>query len=503
MIRTADGIAELADEVGNFYADVDGFINFAYPWGEPGPLESFRGVDRWIREVADDISNQIAINRFDGVHPVPCIYVGVASGNGCAKSTFAAMLVDFIMSTRPMCQGTVMANTGSQLRTKTWPQVQKWTSLCITRDWFTVKAESMTHVELGAQWATNMMTWSLQNTQAIAGQHALTSSSFTVADEASNIPEPVFDDGVDGGLTDGEPFLFLFGNPINRGGRLFRAVFGNLQGRYIHRAVDSRTCEHTNKKQLADWIEERGEDSDWCRAHIKGLPPNAGDLQFIDNQRVADARRRDIAQNDALEPLVMSIDFARGGSAWNIIGYRRGRDARSIPRKRIPGEKTRDTMLMVSIIVEEIEARKPDVLFGDATGIGGPIMDRVRQLVKNIPVIDVMNAGASPDPRFGNMRAFCWGKLKEWLPGGAIEDDEKIELDLTTPEYYHRGDALMLESKEDMEARGFASPDDGDQLAMTLAHPVKSKQKKSDPRSPNGQVRLNGNSNAKRGWMRR
>lgn len=495
---------DLVDSVGAYYADLDGFIDFAYPWLETNsPLEAFDGPERWVREVADDISNQIVINKFDGSTPVPVIQVGVASGNGCAKSTFAAMLVDWIMSTRAMCQGTVIANTGTQLRTKTWPQIIKWTQYCITRDWFNMKAESMTHVDHGALWATNMVTWSMQNPQAIAGQHARESSSFYIADEASNIPESIFD-SIDGGLTDGEPFLFLFGNPMNRGGRLFRSVFGNLQNSFIHKSVDSRDCKFTNKPQIDKWIAERGEDSDWIRAHVKGLPPNADELQFIDNERVQEAQRREVIQSDQNDPLVMSIDFARGGSAFNVIGFRRGRDARSIPRKRIPGEKTRDTTLMTSMIVEMIETFKPDAVFGDATGIGGPIMDRLRQLVKNVPIIDVINAGASPDERYGNVRAYCWAKMKEWLVGAAIERDDKVELDLTGPGFYHnQSDKLMIESKDDMLERGLASPDDGDQMAMTFAVPVRSKQKKAVKVPANVGVRLGAANGSGRGWMRR
>lgn len=498
-MNQAAAARKIETDIGRFYADLYGFIMYAYPWSEKGSLlEKFDGPEHWVKDVADEICEQVLKNNFDGFTPVPVIQVAVASGNGCAKSAFAAMIANWIMSTRPMTQMTVMANTGTQLRTKTWPQMEKWTQLSINRDWWEIGSESIMHKASRRKWAMNAVTWSLQNTQAVAGQHSRDSSSVYIFDEASRIPEEIMEQA-DGGLTDGEPFWIMLGNPTNRQGRLFRAVFGNLRKEYIHRTIDSRTCKYTNKAQIAKWVEERGEDSDWVRAHVKGLAPNADELQFIDNLRVAEARRRLIPDSDKNDPLIMSIDFARGGTANNVIGYRRGRDARSIPAKRISGEKTRDTTLMVSLIVEEIFSRKPDVVFGDATGIGGPIMDRVRQLIKNIPIIDIVNAGKSADERYGNIRAHCWSNMKEWLPGGCIEDDELLEIDLTGPGFYHRKDKLMLESKEDMEENGYASPDWGDQLAMTFApFHVAPKQKKPTPvRQPMRRAASG------RGWMRK
>jgi hypothetical protein len=39
---------------------------------------------------------------------------------------------------------------------------------------------------------------------------------------------------------------------------------------------------------------------------------------------------------------ICGVDVSGGGAAWNVIAFRRGTDARSIPRIRIPGEHTRD-----------------------------------------------------------------------------------------------------------------------------------------------------------------
>ncbi len=488
---------QLADFVGGFYADLYGFLVACYPWKEPGTiLELFEGPENWVQSVADDISNAVAKNGFNGKDPVTPTSVALASGNGCAKSTLSAMVVDWIMSTRPYCQGTVTANTGSQLRTKTWQEIEKWTSMCVTSDWFDLTAEHMRHKIHGSKWATNAVTWNLRNTQAFAGQHARQSSSFYIWDESSHIPDPIFDQA-DGGLVDGEPFSLLLGNPGNRVGKLYRAVYGDLKHKYISRSIDSRTCRYTNKAQINEWIAERGENSDWVRVHVYGLPPAADDLQFIDTIRVAEARKRRVPVIPQNEPLIMGIDFARGGSNWNRISYRRGRDGRAHPSLKIPGDQTRDTMRMVSLVLEEIRDKKPAAIFGDATGIGGPIMDQIRALSKACPIIDFISAGKSPDKRYANASAYVYSKMKEWLVDACIEDDEELEMQLTNREYYHIKDRLMLETKEQMQERGVDSPDWADSLAMTFWMPVLPEIKKT-----NGPSRPSGQTFSGKGWMR-
>lgn len=68
-----------------------------------------------------------------------------------------------------------------------------------------------------------------------------------------------------------------------------------------------------------------------------------------------------------------------------------------------------------------------------------------------------------------------WGQVLEWLRlGAALPKDREILTDLTGVEKHHEAKSgkILLESKKDMKARGLASPDDGDALALTFAAPV-------------------------------
>ena len=92
----------------------------------------------------------------------------------------------------------------------------------------------------------------------------------------------------------------------------------------------------------------------------------------------------------------------------------------------------------------------------------------------NLDPIEVQFGGRPDDPRkYANKRAEMWGKAKEWLQIGCLPKDEALATDLTSVEYGFRpDDSILLESKESMKKRGQASPDDGDALALTFAHPV-------------------------------
>ena len=41
---------------------------------------------------------------------------------------------------------------------------------------------------------------------------------------------------------------------------------------------------------IAEWIETYGVDSDFVRVRVRGLPPTADELQFIDRERIKEAQ---------------------------------------------------------------------------------------------------------------------------------------------------------------------------------------------------------------------
>ena len=99
--------------------------------------------------------------------------MAVASGHGIGKSALVAWIILWAMSTFTDARGIVTANTEGQLRTKTWPELAKWLALCTNRHWFTYTATSLHSSQPGHDktWRVDAITWSENNTEAIAGLH--------------------------------------------------------------------------------------------------------------------------------------------------------------------------------------------------------------------------------------------------------------------------------------------------------------------------------------------
>lgn len=471
-MATADARLEadrnLADFVADHYADPLGFVLNCYRW----PINGEDGPDVWQMDALDAIGQQVRAHRFDGSTPVLPIRMGTSSGHGIGKSALSAWIVNWIMSTRPYARGTITANTNDQLEKKTWAAVREWTKHCLTAHWFEINSAIMYRRGCRESWFCAPQSCAEENSEAFAGQHTKASTSFYIFDEASAIPDVIWD-VAEGGLTDGEPMIFAWGNPTRNTGKFHQHAFGSTRDRWTIRVIDSRSCKFSNKALIDEWATDYGEDSDFFRVRVRGLPPNADELQFIDGARVATAGTN-LVQPLHTDPLILGVDVSGGGAAWTVGRYRRGNDARSIPPLRLTGEQTvRDERrLLISRLAESLREHRPDAVFIDAA-FGAVVVSELRRL--GFPQVFEVNFGdESPDPHYANMRAFMWARAKDWLPTGCVDqNDHRLATDLTKPGFHlDKKDRLVLESKDSMQKRNVASPDDGDALVLTFARPI-------------------------------
>ncbi len=448
-----------------FAHDPLGFVLYAFPWGEPGELADKTGPDAWQRDILESIGKSLD-KSFDAVR------TAVASGHGIGKSALVSWLVLWALATKSDTKVVVTANTEKQLQTKTWPEIAKWHRLSIISHWFKFTATALfsTEAQHDKTWRADAVPWSEQNTEAFAGLHNQGKRLLLVMDEASAIADPVWD-VAEGAMTDEQTEIIwtAFGNPTKPTGR-FRECFagGRFAHRWEHRQIDSRTVAMTNKDQLNQWVADYGEDSDFVRVRVRGVFPKTGAVQFIGSDLVAEAAKRETS-GTLYDPLIFGVDVARFGDDSSVIAYRRGRDARSIPMREFRGL---DTMQFAAMVAEEITARKPQAVFVDEGGVGGGVIDRLRQLGHH--VIGVNFGSASSETRiYSNKRAEMWGRMRDWLAGGAVQDNAELIAELTGPEYsYDKDSRIVLEKKADMKKRGLSSPDKADALALTFAHPV-------------------------------
>lgn len=480
-VATRNVEAELEEFIGQFYDDPLGFVQCCYPW----PINGEAGPDVWQAQTLTEIGEAVKARAFDGVTPVLPIREAISSGHGIGKSALFAWLCDWLMSTRRNAKGTITANTNEQLEKKTWAAIRHWTSLCVTAHWFEINSQIMFRKGARASWFCAPQSCAEENSEAFAGQHEKGSSSFYLFDEASAIPPKIWE-VAEGGLTDGEPFLIAAGNPTRNTGKFHEAVFGARRDRWTSHIIDSRTCKFANKQLIEEWIADYGEDSDFVKVRVRGLPPSADEAQFIELERIQGAQRRKVYPLGD-DPLIAGVDVSGGGAAWTVCRFRKGLDARSRAPIRISGEKSRDRNHIVDVLAERLSDTSDPIsaMFVD-TAFGAAVVERLRMLGHK-QVFEVNFGAESPDPTCANLRACIWKRGKEWLPKGAIpKDDYRLAQDFQAPGYHlNQKNKLVLESKESMQKRGIASPDDGDGHMLTFAQPVKVAQRK--PILPAGQ----------------
>lgn len=464
----------LADECSRFHYDPLGWVLWAFDWGHE-ELEGFDGPDVWQVDYLNDLGREVRARSFDGVTPVDPVRMATASGHGIGKSALTAWVILWIMSTRPYAKGIVTANTSEQLRTKTWAELGKWRSRCIVGHWFEYNSGrgsmSMYHKSWPESWRVDAQTCREENSEAFAGLHAANSTPFYLFDEASAVPDKIWE-VAEGGLTDGEPMFHCFGNPTRNNGR-FSECFGRNKHRWVRRQIDSRTAKMTNKALIETWRHDWGEDSDFFRVRVLGKFPRAGDTQFMPSDVVNLAMKRGPGRYMENDPLICGFDVARGGADNCRIVFRRGKDAKSETSYRIPGEKSRDSMKVVSKLVMVLDRHKPDVIFVDETGIGGPILDRLRQLGYNAIGVG-FGWTADDEKKYANKTAEMGFRMRQWLmEGGSIPDDPELEDELTKRDFWHDAkDRLVLQPKELMKKELGFSPDWADALYLTFAQAV-------------------------------
>jgi hypothetical protein len=218
-----------------------------------------------------------------------------------------------------------------------------------------------------------------------------------------------------------------------------------------------------------------GEDSDFVRVRVRGLPPNADELPYIDRARIARPARREVWALDD-EPLIAGFDVSRGGSAWNVIRFRKGLNGRIRPPIRITGERGRDRDLLVGACAELLQDKRcghrTDMMFVDSA-FGAPIVERLRVLShKNF--VEINFGGKSSDRHEENMRAYMYARAKDWLLKGGIpaDDEDLAQQCCLCGHHINRSGRLVLESEADLKKRGEASSDDADAFVLNFSRRV-------------------------------
>jgi len=452
------------------------FVLYTFPWGKAGtPLEHFSGPRKWQREVLTELTEHIKQNN--GKVDFDTFRMATSSGRGIGKSALVSWLVIWMLTTRIGSTTIVSANSEAQLRSVTWAEITKWLSMAMNTHWFEVSATRVMpakwltelverDLKLGTRyWGVEGRLWSAENPDSYAGVHNF-SGVMLVFDEASGIEDSIWSVAA-GFFTENTPnrFWLAFSNPRRNSGYFYES-FHSKREFWKNKIVDARTVEGTDKAVYQQIIDEYGADSAQAHVEVFGEFPSASDDQFIGSDIVDEAMNRD-KYKDLSAPIILGVDPARFGADSTVIAVRQGRDIIAI--KRFKGD---DTMETVGRIIECMEEYKPVLVNIDEGGLGAGVVDRMKEQRYKVKGVNFANKSKNM-MMYGNKRAEMWGDMRDWLRSASIPKDRTLKTDLISPlmKPDSKG-AIFLESKKDMKARGLASPDAADAIALTFAYPV-------------------------------
>ena len=365
--------AELINDMAHLSKSPLKWVFYSFPWGS-GDLEGETGPDEWQTEILRAVGEGLlTLNE--------AIQIAVASGHDIGKTALLCWLILWGLSTYEDTRIIVTANTETQLKTKTWPELKKWHRLCICSHWFQYNATSLHAVDPDHKetWRADMIPWSEHNSEAFAGLHNKGKRILLIFDEASAIPDVIWEVS-EGALIDADTELIwlAFGNPTQNSGR-FKECFGKFKHRWVHKQIDSRTAKISNKAKIQQWIDDYGIDSDFVKVRVRGMFPNMSAKQFYSVSDCDAALRRQLKPGQFdFAPKILTVDPAWEGDDMLEIGCRQGlayRNLRTIPKN--------DNDIHVANIIAQIEDdEKVDAVFVDA-GYGTGIVSAARTWKRN------------------------------------------------------------------------------------------------------------------------
>lgn len=160
-----------------------------------------------------------------------------------------------------------------------------------------------------------------------------------------------------------------------------------------------------------------------------------------------------------------------GGNDRSTIAERMGALARIIKRTQTP-----DTMQTAGHVLEALRETGASLAKVDPIGIGKGAVDRLRELKARAVGVDVRGKPRDKN-RFHNLRAELYWGLRLRFQQGEIAIDGRNPMNkallgqLAALKYKTNSNGqLLIESKDEMRARGLPSPDDADAVMLAFAH---------------------------------
>lgn len=394
--------------------------------------------------------------------------ISVRSGHGVGKSTVTSWAAIWFIFTRYPVKVVITAPTSAQLYDALFAELTGWVNKMpgALRALIDPKSDRIELRAAPTESFISARTSRAEQPEALQGVHA--EHVMLIADEASGIPEAVFE-AASGSMSGHSAVTILLGNPTRSSG-----YFYETQTRLAHDWWTMRVSCVDSPRVSREYIREQairfGEDSNAYRVRVLGEFPLADDDTVIPIHLIEAAQYRDVILTPGVRP-IWGLDVARFGSDRTALCKRYG----NIVPNPIDWKRGYDTMQTVGWVKNQYDAAEPEhrpsEINVDVIGLGAGVVDRLRELKLPVRGINVAESPAMGE-KYVNLRAELWFKGKEWLErrDSKLPMGDGLKQELATPRYtYQSNGRYLVESKADIKKRGLASPDIADSFLLTLA----------------------------------
>ncbi len=404
-------------------------------------------------------------------------HVSIASGHGCGKSGIEVVCINHYMNCRPFPKIPCTAPSKHQLYDVLWAELSKWHRKMnpAFAGMFEWTKERYFHKAYPEEWFAVARTATKENPEALQGFHA--DYVLRVVDEASGVPEPIFEvaEGAHGMIETKE---LLCANPTRLEGTFFDShhKMKEFYKTLTWSCLDSPIV----PANYAPRIERKwGKQSNMYLVRVLGQFPKRSDEAYIPYDLVEEALVREVSDQSSYRK-IFGVDVARFGDDSTVIAIRQGDLFH--PYHIL---KNKSTMEVTGYIARLANQEKPEMSFIDVIGLGAGVFDRLQELGYPVRAINVSEAPAMSTGEYKRLRDELWGLMRNWLEmrRGKLWDNEDGDLigELTSPTYSHTSDGkIIIEPKDSMKKRGIQSPNVADAHNMTFAMPMADYQKDED-----------------------
>ena len=394
--------------------------------------------------------------------------ISVRSGHGVGKSTAASWAILWYLFLRFPVKIVLTAPTSSQLYDALFAELKRWVKALpeTLRDQLEVKQDRIEVKEAPNEAFISARTSRAEQPEALQGVHS--ENVMLVADEASGIPEQVFEAAA-GSMSGHQAVTLLLGNPVRSSG-FFYDTHNRLKDDWITMRVNCTDSPRVSEAYVDEMRSRYGEESNAFRIRVLGEFPRSDDDTVIPMELLEMAMNRDV-EPSAHARLVWGLDVARFGSDRSALCKRQG----NAVLEPVKTWKNLDLMQLTGAVVAEYEAlqpsQRPHEILVDSIGLGAGVVDRLRELklpARGINVSESPAMGAT----YRNLKAELWHKAKAWLEQRdcKMPHDEALIAELAAVRYsFTSSGKIQIEGKDEIRKRGLASPDRGDAFCLTFA----------------------------------